>query len=296
MKRFAAIFLLALLASVRTWASELVLFSAATAGADVWSWGKAQIKQQEGSLLVQEKNTDGSYGDVYTSDRCSFMPDGLLELDVLRVILGKYSLQVLAFQGESLIATVDVIKNSVQAGKQTVHLGAIGLPPQTDGILFKLWATDEEGAALELKDLRYTVPFATERVLLNRKVDVSTPCSTEKAGWQASATGGTMTLNTNETYGAVLFGEPIKKTYQGNLMVYATSVKGGVLTVQLCAIDENGAYLASVDAIKRVAGGWQKAPLSTVQWPAGTDSFQIKIWLEGGEGASATINQFVILN
>ena len=292
-----AFILTAILCATLARAEELVLFSAATAGADVWSWGKAQIKQQEGSLLVQEKNPDGMYGDVYTSDRCSYMSDGLLELDVLRVISGKFTLQVLAFHGESLIMTVDAIKNSVQAGKQTVHLGTIGLPAETDGILFKLWVTDEEGASIELKDLRYTVPFATDRILLDRKVDTSTPCSTEKATWTASATsGGTLTLNPAETYGSVLFGETIKKTYQGNLMVYATSVKGGVLTVQLCALDANGAYLGSVDAIKRASGGWQKASLSEVQWPAATDSFQVKIWLEGGEGASATINQFVILN
>ena len=278
-------------------AAELLLFSAADAGADVWSWGHAQIKQQEGSLLVQEKNADGMYGDVYTSDRCSYMSDGLLELDVLRVISGKFTLQVLAFHGESLIQTIDVIKNSVQAGKQTVHLGTIGLPPETDSILFKVWVADAEGAAIELKDLRYTVPFATERVLLDRKIDTSTPCSAEKASWNAGATGGgTLTLNPSETYGAVLFTEPIKKNYQGNLMVYATSVKGGVLTVQLCALDVNGAFLGSVDVIKRVPGGWHKAALGEVQWPAETDSFQVKIWLEGGEAASATINQFVILN
>ena len=276
-------------------AEELVFFSAATAGADVWSWGQGQITQQEGTLLVREKNNGGSYGDVYTSDRCPYLPEGLLELDVGRVISGKYTLQVLAFQGESLITSIDVIKNSIQAGKQTVHIGAVGLPAQTEGLLFKLWVTDEEGASLELKDLRYTMPFATDRVLLDRKIGITTPCSTEKATWQALSTGGTITLNTNESYGAALFEEPIKKAYEGTLMIHATAVKNGVLTVQFCALDVNGAFLSAVDVIKRVPGGWQKATLSTVQWPAETDSFQVKVWLEGSEGASATINEFVIL-
>ena len=277
-------------------ADELVLFSAATAGADVWSWGQGQITQQAGSLLVREKNNDGAYGDVYTSDRCAYLPEGVIEINVGRVISGKYTLQVLAFQGESLITSIDVIKNSTQAGKQTVPIAAIGLPAQTDGILFKLWVTDEEGASLELKDLRYTLPVAADQILFDKKIDLATPCSTEKATWQAlPAGGGTMTLNSNETYGAVLFSDPIKKTYQGTLMIHTTAVKGGVLTVQFCALDANGAYLGSVDVMKRVPGGWQKTTLSAVQWPAETDSFQVKVWMEGAEGASATINQFVIL-
>ena len=285
-----------ILFAVSAQADELVLFSAATSGPDVWSWGKAQIVQQaDGTFLVREKNKDGAYGDVFTSERCSFMQEGLIELDVAKVIAGKYTLQVLAFQGESLLTSVDAIKNSTQAGKQTVHVGTIGLPPQTEYILFKLWVTDEEGAALQLKDLRYIMPFATDRILLDRKIDPATPCSMEKATWQAAATGGTLTLSTNESYGAVLFSEPIAKSYQGTLMIHAPAVQNGVLTIQLCALDKNGAYLGSVDAIKRVPGGWQKAELGSVQWPAETDSFQVKVWLEGSEAASATISQIVIL-
>jgi hypothetical protein len=282
--------------TVTATAGELVLFSAATAGADVWSWGQAQITQQADNLLVQEKNNGGAYGDVYTSDRCAYLPEGVIEINVASVIAGKYTLQVLALQGESLITSIDVIKNSTQAGTQTIPLSTIGLPAQTESILFKLWVTDEEGASIELKDLRYTMPFAADRILFEKKIDISTPCSTEKATWQGfSAGGGTMTLTTNETYGSVLFGDPIKKSYQGTLLIHATAVKGGVLTVQFCALDVNGAYLRSVDVMKRVPAGWQKATLSAVQWPAETDSFQVKVWLEGSEGASATIDQFVIL-
>lgn len=282
--------------TVSATAGELVLFSAADAGADVWSWGQAQVTEQAGALLVQEKNKDGAYGDVYTSDRCAYMPEGVIEINVGHVIAGKFTLQVLAFQGESLLTSIDVIKNSTQAGKQTIPLSTIGLPAQTDGLLFKLWVTDEEGASIELKDLRCTVPFAADRIFFSKKIDVSTACSTEKATWQALSTGGgTMTLNTNETYGSVLFGDPIEKTYQGTLLIQTTGVKGGVLSVQLCALDVNGAYLGSVDIMKRIPGGWQKATLSTVQWPAETASFQVKVWLEGAERASATINQFVIL-
>jgi len=295
MTRKTAFILTAILCASLARSEELVLLSAATAGADAWSWGQAQITQQDGNLFVREKNNDGMYGDVYTSDRCSYLPEGLLELDVGRVISGKYTLQVLAFQGESLITSIDVIKNSTQAGKQTVRVGTLGLPAQTDGLLFKLWVTDEEGASLELKDLRYTMPFAADQILFDRKIDSATACSTEKAIWQAAPAGGTITLNTNESYGAVLFEDPIKKAYQGTLMIHATAVKNGVLTVQFCALDVNGAYLGAVDVMKRVPGGWQKAVLSTVQWPAETDSFQVKVWLEGSEGASATISQFVIL-
>ena len=296
MTRKIAFILTTILCATLATADELVLFSAATAGADVWSWGQAKITQQPDGLLVKENNNNGAYGDVYTSDRCAYVPEGVIELNVGRVIAGKYTLQVLAFQGESLITSVDVIKNSAQAGKQVVQIGTIGLPAQTDGILFKLWVTDEEGASIELKDLRYTMPVAADGILFDKKIDLSTPCSTEKATWHAlSAGGGTMTLNSNETYGAVLFSDPIKKAYQGTLMIHATGVKGGVLTVQFCALDVNGAYLGSVDVIKRVPGGWQKATLSAVQWPAETDSFQVKVWLEGAEGASATISQFVIL-
>ena len=114
-----AFILTAILCATLARGEELVLFSAETAGADVWSWGQGQITQQAGSLLVREKNNDGAYGDVYTSDRCAYMPEGVIELNVARVISGKYTLQVLAFQGESLLTSIDVIKNSTQAGKQT---------------------------------------------------------------------------------------------------------------------------------------------------------------------------------
>lgn len=43
-----------ILFAVSAQADELVLFSAATSGPDVWSWGKAQIVQQaDGTFLVR---------------------------------------------------------------------------------------------------------------------------------------------------------------------------------------------------------------------------------------------------
>jgi len=291
----AAVLVVSGLAAWTAMAEDLTLFSAAQAGADAWSWGGAKIAQQNGKLVVSVAGKEMSYGDVYISDHLPFLKDGVIELDVSEVPAGAYTLQILAFEGQSLMTTADVIKEAAQTGKKIVHLSAAGLSPMTETFVLKFWVVSSATASTVLNDLRYSVPIAPDAVLLDKKIDSTTGAETDNTTWTPADNSGVINLSSNAYYGSVLFPDEIAKPDSGTVIIHSSEVKNGALSVQAIAFDKKRTYLGSVDLIKGVGAGMRAARLAAHTWPLGTAAFQIKIWLEGGASTSATIKRILVL-
>ncbi|MFH0953123.1 MAG: hypothetical protein V1873_02205 [Verrucomicrobiota bacterium] len=285
-----------LFGAARLGAEEMVLFNMKTTGADAWSWGQAQASWDAGELVVTENNKLKAHGDIFLSDRLPYLPGGEVLMDVGQVLAGSYTLQVLAFQGNSFLLSSDLIHDALKPGPRTATLNTAGLPPFTDGILFKIWVANAEGAAIRIKDFKYFATLDPTNLIYDRVVEATTPVELDRLTWTpVENAGATIALITNESYGSVLFTDPIPKPDTGTLMIQIPSVKRGSLTVQFAALDGAGQYLSALDVIKRVGAGWRSTQLASLSWPEGTKSFQIKIWLEGVEEASATITRLIVL-
>ena len=129
-------------------AEEWNLFQASSAGADVWSWGGARIKQDGAELVILENNADGDYGDVYVSDRFPRLPGGVIKWQVGRVMAGTYTLQVLAFRGDTVVGSVDLAKDSAGTDMKMAQVDSMNLPPEADQLMFKVWVSGAEGASV----------------------------------------------------------------------------------------------------------------------------------------------------
>ena len=292
---FAFVLVVALALPVVSRAEDLVLFSAASVGADAWGWGAAKIGVVDGKLKITENNRTDIFGDVYVADKFAYVPDAAVEINVDRVIAGVYTLQVLAFKGDSHVGTFDLVKDCSSAGLQRYKLRSAPLPPDTEMVTFKIWVAGVEGASIVLKDLRYYMPLDPASILSDTVVTTGTVCSTDKALWAATEKGGTITLSAGEAYGAVVFPDAIAKPDKGSLILQLPSVVNGSLTAQIVALNESGSYISSIDAIKRVGPGLRMASLDKLAWPPNTARFQVKVWLEGTEGCSATIKRVLVV-
>lgn len=293
--RTTAILPVLLLAVLGAAGEDLVLFSAANAGADVWSWGEARIERDGALLNITERNRTGDYGDVFVSDRLAYLPGGLIKMDVKRVLSGGYTLQVLAFKGDSHVATADVVKDSIRVGPQILKLGATTLPEDTEAVVFKIWVAGMEGAGILLRELKYYLPIDDASVLMDLRVDPTTSCAADNVLWTPAAGGGTMALPPEFTYGSVLFPQYVDRDGAETLVLHTTDLRDGSITAQVVAFDEQDTYLDSRDVLKRVESGLKTADLGTLEWPEGTVKFRVKLWLEGTEGCSAVIRRVLVV-
>src|SRR6185295_10319626 len=92
-----------ILAAERASAEDLTLFQASSAGPDAWGWGDAKMKPEKDGMTIQENGKLKSVGDVYVLNRFAYLPEGIVELDVGRVVSGSYTFQLLAFKGDANI-------------------------------------------------------------------------------------------------------------------------------------------------------------------------------------------------
>lgn len=273
-------------------AEDVVLFSASVAGPDAWVWEGAKLTQQEGKLTLAR--AAGDFGDVYLQDRFAYIPEASLVVDVDSVVAGTYSVQVLAFKGATYLGALDLLKDTSQVGSKTYQLGKLAIPAGTETITFKLWVSKTIGSATVLNELKYYVPVDPALVAFDKVLDVSTVASAEQVDWMPGAGGGVMVLQTNAALGSVVLSDQIARPLKGTLVIDVADVKDGTLTAQLCAFDGSGGYLDSIDVIKKATAG-MSIPLGPVAWPDGTSTFQVKVWLGGSAGASATIKRVLVL-
>jgi hypothetical protein len=273
-------------------AEDVVLFSAAASGADAWVWEGAKLTSQDGKLVLAR--AAGDVGDVYLQDRFAYIPEATLDVNVDSVIAGTYSVQVLAFKGATYLGALDLLKDTSQIGLKTYQLGKMALPAGTETITFKLWVSKTIGSATVLDDLKYYVQVDPALVAFDKVIDAATVATAEQVDWMPGDGGGVMTLQTNATMGSIVLSDQIARPLKGTLILDVADVKNGTLTAQLCAFDGSGGYLDSVDVIKKATAG-MSIPLGPVAWPDGTSTFQVKVWIGGSAGASATIKRVLVL-
>lgn len=292
MKRWMTIALALCAACVR--ADEIVVFSSASAGADAWVWSGARVKQDGDALVITEKNPEAAFGDTFLADRFPYIPEGVVSIDVADMA-GRYTLQILAFKGAEYLKSLDLVMDSAMKGPQTFRLKDVALPPDTDHVTFKMWAGGLEGASVRLKDLRYVLPVASERILLDKVFDAMSAAEPEQVRWTPGENGATMTLAGEQEYGSVLLPDVVRKPAGGFIMLDLPEVSNCTVTAQLVIFDGNRDYLESKDALVRAGAGFNMARLDAVQWPAGAASFQIKLWLGGKPDCVARIRRIVVL-
>lgn len=292
MKRLMAMMLA--LGAVCASADEIVVFSSASSGADAWQWSGARAKQDGEVLVIMEKNAEATFGDAFVADRFPYMPEGVVSIDV-EDIVGRYTLQVLAFKGAEYLKSLDLVMNSATKGLQSFRLKDVALPPDTDHVMFKVWAGGLEGASVRLKDLRYALPVAPERILLDKVFDATSAAEPEQVRWMPGENGATMTLAGEQEYGSVLLPDLVRKPAGGFIMLDMPEVSNCTVTAQLVVFDGNRDYLDSKDALVRAGAGFNMARLDAVQWPAGAAHFQVKLWLGGKPDCVARIRRLVVL-
>ena len=275
-------------------AEDLVLFSAAQAGADIWIWGKARVKASGGALLVTERNPEADYGDAHLADRFPYFAGGRVELDVAETT-GRYTLQALAFRGEDYLESIDLARDTDVTGVQSFNLAQQTFPAETDHLMFKLWVGGGEAAQATVNDLRYVLPIAEGSLLLDKRFDTATGAEPDHARWVPGPDGGTMTLSGDQEYGSVLLPDVIRKPRQGLILMDAV-VSNGTVTAQLVMFDSNRDYIESKDAIERAGSGFSTARLDTMVWPANAAHFQLKLWLAGNPDCSARIRRIVVVD
>ena len=274
------------------WSDEVMLFGAANAGPDVWSWEGAKLKAAEGGLVLTPDK--GDLCSVVLQDRFAWMPQGEVVVDVRQAVAGTFTLQALAFKGVSYLGSQDVIRDSDQKGVFRVPFSKLAFPKDTETVTFKLWVSRSVGTAITFGDIQYVVPVHPEQMVYDKKIDISTEVMADQAVWTPSDAGGKIQLAENMSFGSVVFPDQIVRPEGGHLVLQVKEVKNGTLTAQVCAFNAEGNYLDSRDVIKKGTASLSGA-LDNINWPEGTATFQVKVWLGGTANASATIQRIMVL-
>jgi hypothetical protein len=280
------------LAGMAATADEVVLFSAANAGPDAWSWEGARLTGQENGLILSKDK--GENCSVVLEDRFALVPGAQIQFDVQKVVAGSYALQVLAFKGTTYLGSIDLVKDSAEVGAKAFELGKLALPADTETITFKLWISKDLGSAVQIKDLTYSLLVTPEQVVYDKFVGTSTAVQTDQAVWTPGEQGGKLALNAGVPHGSIVFTDQIQKPVGGTLLIQVSDLKNGTLTVQACAFNANGEYLSSIDLMKRGTASLSMN-LASVPWPEGAATFQIKLWLGGSPDTSAVISRLLVL-
>lgn len=294
MKMWAIGMLLAL-AAVSAVAEEIVFFDAAAQGDAVWSWGSARIKQDESKrLVIRETNPKGGYGDVYPSDQFPYVPEAKLDLDIARIFAGTYTLQILCFRGP-LLKTIDVIKDSSEVRSRTIRMSDIGVPPETQSVMFKLWVANAKGASMVLKNLRYTLEVPGGRKLADFDFKTLAQWETNNLAAVTSDKGAILMLGTNATTGCVWWMRAFPVAKNGAIILHVPQVSRSVASLQVDTFDAGGAFIKAVNVFENVGTGWHGSPLSVLEWPESAAHYQVKLWVSGVDGSFAAFDRLLVL-
>ncbi|HBA82589.1 MAG TPA: hypothetical protein DCZ95_00705 [Verrucomicrobia bacterium] len=293
MKKRLATIIIAGCACMAAAADEVVLFSAAAVGPEVWRWHGARLTGQEFGLILSRGKGDSS--SVVLEERFARLSVAAIRMDVKKVVSGSYTLQLLAFKDDSYLGSVDLVKDSTQAGIKTFEMSKLDLPRNTETVAFKLWISTTVGSSVHINDLKYYLPVASERVLYDKSLGASTVVETDKAHWTPGDKGGTLALKKGVSKGSIVFADQIEKPEAGTLAVQVADMKNGTLAAQACVFDGNRQYLSSIDLVKNGTASLG-SDLALAAWPEGAKTFQVKIWLGGTAQAFARIERILVLN
>ena len=272
---------------------EAVLFSATKASFDAWQWEGAKLKADEKGGLVLTPDR-ANLPSVVLQDRFAWCPDGVVRLDVRQAVAGTFSLQVLAFKGPTYLGALDLVKASDQKGVMVFPFDRLAFPPGTETVTFKLWVSRGIGTAISINELEYVIPINPEQVVYEGKMDAATRVEADQLDWTLGDAGAQVRLRDGSSIGSLLFTDQIPRQDSRHLIVQLNDVKGGSVAAQVCAFNEAGEYLDSVDVVKHATAGISCA-LGGIAWPEGTATFQVKLWAGGDSGMSALIQRLLVL-
>lgn len=295
MKRIIVWMGMMVVSGAAAWATPLELFNAQNLAEADWSWSDARVRKQQATWVITEIHKQDTAGNVFVERRFPVHPDGEIAINVQAVPRGALTFQVLAFAGETPIYTAEPLKNVTRPGRHVLNIRDLGLPSQTQSLLFKLWVSEAEGASAVLDELRYYIPLFPDLLVLDETVGASSAWVATDAQWAVSGSGGHLTLAADKSYGSALFDRWLNRADDQWLLLHAPIVKAGTLTLQLVAFDEAGAYLESVDVVAAFGRGWHGIPLSQVAWPEGAAQFKVKLWLGGTPDAEAVVERVLLL-
>ena len=287
--------LLGLAISLESSAETLELFNARTAPEEAWSWSDARARKRGDRVIITEINKQGSLGNVFPERRFPYHPGAELQFECRDMTGGAYSLQVMAFAGDTPIGTLDLIKESATGGRHIFRLAERGLDPKTQSILFMVGVGGVVGATVELDELRYMIEFPAENIAFDERFVAPGRWTPEHASLAQGSSGLVLSLQTGHAYGNLLLDSLLARDDASWLLLHAPTVSAGTLTIQVVAFDDQGQYLSSVDAVPAVSAGWHGVRLGQLDWPAGATQFKVKFWLGGSPGANATIARVLLL-
>ncbi len=277
-------------------AKPVNLFLASAEPVETWGWGEARVDRTGDALTIKPLNAAATHGDVFVDQRFPVLPGAEIVLDVVSVLKGVYTLQVLGFNGDTLVSSGEPVKDSVAVGERVIKLDALGLKPEVNSILFKVWVAHGPGVALVLRDLAYRLPDTKGLLLHDLPVGEPTQWFAEDVALTADSDGLTATLADGKSFGAFTTAALVPREQASHVLVQVGQVVNANLVVQGMAFDEAGRYLNGVEAGRTFATGWHAFPLRAETWPEGTVKIQPKIWIEGTAGASATLGRVLILS
>ena len=197
--------------------------------------------------------------------------------------------------GKTHIGTIDPVKDATDPGRREIRMADLDVPAECDTILLKLWVGGAEGATTLLNNLTYTVQMSPEDIRNDENFGKAEVWEATDVRLSHTDDSATVELADGKSFGSALYQPLLPRSDEGRLLVHASAVTGGTLTLQIVAFGPEGRYIASVDAIPSFTSGWRGIALNRIAWPEGTTHFRVKLWLGGTGGASAVLDRLLLL-
>ena len=279
-------------------AEDLVLFKSSEAGDGAWTWGAARIKGREGGVLrITENSPTNNAGDVIVSDSFPYMPGGKVFFDVGKVTAGNYTLQILCFKGGTYFHTAEPVSHIKSTNQHAFTLGTLGLPADTESIMFKIWVAGAELASIDVHELLFTehIDLSTADLDEHFKSVERWTADADKVTFVAEeGAGARLTVKKGAGFGAITMVDAISLQPAQEILFKVGLTDSCKVTLQLNVLDATGEFIEARDVVANVGSGVYGVRLDGQKWPEGTSSIRPKIWISGKDEASALVERLVI--
>jgi hypothetical protein len=296
MRRYILAAIIALTAC-RAMADEFMLFQSSEAGDKAWAWGQARIKNKEGGVLrITENSPTNDAGDVYVADPFPYLPEGKVTLDVGKVTAGNYTFQVLCYKNGMYFHTAEPISHLKSTNQHAFTLGTLGLPAQTESVVFKIWVSGAEMASIDVNEFTYSDNIDLSRAQLDDHFLDVTPWmnDTGKVAFVSVDGGARLTVMKGAGFGSVTRTDIFSKQPGQEIIFQVGPAESCTVTLQLNVMDAAGSFLQAIDVVGNSGTGTHGVVLDKVKWPDGASSFGLKIWISGKDEAVALIKRLVV--
>lgn len=279
-------------------AEEFVFFDSTRVGDEAWTWGAARIKAREGGVLrITENSPTNDAGEVFVSDPFPYMPGGKVLFDVGKVTAGNYTLQVLCFKAGTYFHTAEPVSHIKSTNQHVFTLGTLGLPEDTESILFKVWVSGADMASIDVNQLKFTDTIDLTAASLDEKFSAVarwTPDEGKVTFVSEEGVGARLTVLRGAGFGSVTMVDAISIQPGQEILFKVGPVDSARVTLQLNLHDATGEFLEARDVVGNVGSGTYGVRLDGQKWPSAASSIVPKIWVSGNDEASAIVERLII--